>query len=150
MKIIAVDPGKVSGLVIVSAPIDGVMNVEHWAELGRYPLLELVDTEMSDGTVSHLVVERFVIRPGRPKTMQTDHPEIIGVLDWLAHLYRVPVTKQSVSDALAFGTAEKLAPYRRHAPHVGRGGAGHAVVALQHSLLWLTTVGYSDASVIHH
>lgn len=145
IKALAVDPGKITGYVLVDMETGhekAVATVDKWGELERSEFLDLAwETMISEPYLTHVVVEKFVFRPGRVTTPQYDHSEILGTLWWMCnHLAKgnMQFHTQLVSDAKKYGTAERLKPYRAD-KGVGYGGDGHALMALSHALLFCET-----------
>jgi hypothetical protein len=69
------------------------------------------------------------------KTYQPDVIYIIGTLEFIFRPERF-FNRTFAGAATAWGTPEKLKPYRLGEHPVGRGGHGHALMALRHALHW--------------
>ena len=135
--VMAVDPGKITGwlvyqqLQVVEAE-DLALKVVQWGEDDQQRFCELAE-QWVDRTSIPVVCERWDHRPG-VRTFEPYSLEIIGTLRYLTGFDKRRFYLQSPGDAKEFGTATKLAPYR--AQGFGKGGAGHALDALRHALLF--------------
>ena len=143
-SILAVDPGGTTGFVVM--PRGGVVSC--WDEVrGTVPALEWTWRLLSGMNcldVGVVAVERWTTMRGRAYTNEPEALEVIGGLRWQAAYTKLDFTLQGAADATAWGTKDRLAPYR--AAGVGRGGGGHAVSALRHALLYLGTRGRDDST----
>lgn len=136
-RLIAVDPGGTTGLVVVQSDLTVEVSLEiaDWYDVPKY----VEDTYLSHeeaGIEPPLVVcERFYITGQTHKKAPQEEPkDIIGALKYLHLKYTgLPLPLQSPSDAKSFSTNDKL-------HKVGfwhKGGAGHANDAFRHALLYL-------------
>lgn len=125
MKVVAVDPGKVSGVAVADLPS---LRAPAGAELpGLYSTVSWVENEQPEA----VVCESFIPRPGA-KSWQPDALETIGALRYLALLHGWEFELQSPADAKKFSTNEKLKKLHWYVP----GGEGHANDARRHLLLY--------------
>lgn len=128
--VLAVDPGGTVGYVYLDT---GGRALEWGEERDWLAFCDNVDA-VAPGLLA-LVVEQFTITRGRPMTAEPSALLQIGALRWIAHRADIPCIMQQPSAARAFGTAERLRPYKQDG--LGRGGGGHAHSALAHGLLYL-------------
>lgn len=121
MKIVAVDPGNVTGIALYE---DGA--VEAW---------EVTSTEAPDEVAAIdsdvIVCESFTPRPGA-KSWQPEALYTIGALRYIAQVERAEFVLQTPANAKAFSTNEKLKALGWYTPTKG----GHANDALRHLLLY--------------
>lgn len=159
-RMIAVDPGGTTGWLIFEPSAE----IQEWGGYGITPiawgeepdqvafcdmLWRLSTARLKAERLDGIVIERFVPRPG-VRTWEPEAVEITGFCRWLMADDQLRFFIQGVSDAEGFGTDTKVRPYRsdRMPPHnVGKGGAGHAVMALKHALLW-TNVRWAPESTV--
>lgn len=132
MTILSVDPGGTIGWVLMS--LDG--EVLQWGEERDHKaFLDLVWALLNQDPDLDLevVVERFVITPrARAMTHEPSALYQIGAIRWMCEYTGHVFHMQGPAEAKAFGTKDRLAEYRQ----VGRGGGGHARMALSHALLY--------------
>lgn len=135
MAALAIDPGGTIGWVKAGLlPEPALLEILSWGEADYHQgFLDDVWAEMKDGRIDFLIVENFVNRPGI-RSWQPDALHQIGALQWMAGKCGVPFVLQTVGDAMSFSTPDKVAPFRQAG--VGRGGKGHAVMALKHAIRW--------------
>jgi hypothetical protein len=150
---LAVDPGELTGWLLFRPVVDD----EQLTGYGIRPLAWGEDTQMAfcnrvwslatqQNPVTRRRLEGIVIEAWRPRGgVQSWEPtatEIIGFCRWVMADDQTAFFVQEVSHAESFGTDTKIRPYRseRVPPmNVGRGGQGHAVMALKHAVLWVNT-----------
>lgn len=131
--LLAVDPGGTTGWVLMKG--DQVLD---WGEEpDREKFITMCWQLLMDDVVSEVVCERWVTMRGRAFTNEPTAQEIIGALRWQCEYTGTVFHEQGAADAKAFGTKDKMSGY----PDVGRGGAGHAKMALRHALLHRATQG---------
>lgn len=132
---LAVDPGGTIGYVLCSElPEPDLLAVERWGEVpkGKHQaFLDKVYDEVALGEITSIVVEAFRPTAGI-KTWQPEALYQIGVLKFIAGRYGIPCAVQGVTDARTFATPAKEAPFT----FVGKGGKGHARMALKHAIRW--------------
>lgn len=146
---LAVDPGGTTGWLLFR-PLG---EIQEWGGYGVEPVewgeepdqvafctmvWRLKTARLKSERIDGIVIEGFTPRDG-VRTWEPEAVEIIGTCRWLMDNDPERFFVQGVSDAKGFGTDTKVRPYRtdREPPHnVGKGGEGHAVMALKHALLW--------------
>ena len=132
---LAVDPGGTIGYVLAEdAPEPELMTVAHWGEVPKakhQAFLERVWNAAEAGQLQSIVVEAFRPTAG-VKSWQPDALYQIGVLRFIANRFKIPIAIQGVTDARTFSTPAKEAPFK----FVGKGGKGHARMALKHAIRW--------------
>lgn len=132
MTLLAVDPGGTTGWVLM----DDERHVLQWGEeRDQQAFLTMAWDLMQVGGVGEVVCERWVTMRGRAFTNEPTAQEIIGALRWMTGYTHCVFHMQGAADAKAFGTKDRLALY----PGVGKGGGGHARMALSHALLYRAT-----------
>lgn len=134
---LAVDPGGMIGYVLAeNAPEPDLFTVVHWGEVkktGHQAFLDKVYAEVEQHGITQIVVEAF--RPtGGVKSWQPDALYQIGALKFIAGHFKITFAIQAVGDARDFATPEKEQPFL--AQGVGKGGGGHARMALKHAIRW--------------
>lgn len=147
MIILAVDPGKTTGLARVDWEGDDLHQVETveyefadtcrwlWRNFGQCP-----------PATTRIVAERFIITAATAKKSQAPFSlEVIGVVKYLALVYKHREPRlQTSSDAKNFSTNARL----RALGLWHRGGGGHANDALRHAVKWAVDAGYSSPKLI--
>lgn len=151
---LAVDPGGTTGWLlfrpVVDTDIPGGIGIEpiEWGEESSQ--MAFCNRVWSMATKPHpttrrgldgIVIENWYPRGGH-MTWEPEAVEIIGFCRWVMADDATAFFKQEVAQATAHGTPAKIDKYRadRAAPNnVGRGGEGHAVMALRHAVLWAQT-----------
>lgn len=131
--LIAIDPGELSGFVVVDTE---TAEVHFSGELSEFEVSakveELLEKQLVDVTI---VMEKFTINAAtHKKSPQPTAMYIIGAVRHLnrKHLNRIP-TLQTPADAKSFSTNEKL----KAIGFWHRGGEGHANDAFRHALLYM-------------
>jgi len=129
MRVLAVDPGKMSGIAFIARPNDDDPPI-----INEFPAMKSVKmAEQYLGTnLDFVVCESFIPRPGAG-TWQPDALEVIGALRYLCWRCEVPFELQSPADAKRFSTDEKLKKLGWYTPTPD----GHANDAQRHLLLGL-------------
>lgn len=139
--LIAVDPGKLSGFVILditqtlvddSQPV--IVESSERDQLDVcYTIHDLI-SKPEDGRVYKLVCEDFFITPQTGKKKDTRYSlEIIGTLRYLCRLYSVPFSLQSPSEGKSFSTDERLKSMGLYVA----GGKGHMRDAMRHAIYYM-------------
>lgn len=152
--VLSVDPGGTTGWLLFRPVLDeeqpsgrGIVPVEWGEDPSQVGFLNrvwswLTHNHMATGRgLDVVVVEGWWPREG-VRTWEPEAVEIIGTLRWMMADDQARFFVQKVGDAEAFGTPAKINTYRRNraAPYnVGKGGDGHAVMALKHAILWTNT-----------
>lgn len=125
--IIAVDPGKMTGLANLT-----------FGEFtsGQLPLMEYLqnlDGALMQGMLPTLICEDFIYTTETAKkSRQTWSTEGIGVMRFLAHKHKLSFTLQSPASAKRFATNDKLKAMGWYKPTKG----GHANDAARHLLVY--------------
>lgn len=139
MRILSVDPGKMTGYVVWT---DGEREE---GELAHEPFLDFAWDLVKAGDIDVIVCERFIITAQTGKLSQAPWSlEQIGALRFFAHRLGIPFELQSAADAKRFATEDKL----RRAAWARPKGAGHARDAQRHLLVYLVRRNLFDASVL--
>lgn len=137
IRIIAVDPGGTTGLVVVrpDLTIEASMEIPDWYDVPKYIEDMYILHDESGIDPPFVVCERFFITgQTHKKTPQEEPKDIIGALKYLHRKYTgLPLPLQSPSDAKSFSTNDKL--HKVGFWHIG--GAGHANDAFRHALLFM-------------
>jgi hypothetical protein len=153
-RVLAVDPGGMTGWVLFRPVLDEEqptgrgIEVLGWGEdrsqiefcNRAWSLLTQRDASTGRG-LDVIVIEGWWPREGI-RTWEPEAVEIIGTLRWFMADDQERFFVQKPVDAESFGTPAKISAYRRNrsAPNnVGKGGDGHAVMALKHAVLWVNT-----------
>src|SRR5208283_2627726 len=116
MRILAVDPGKMTGLaetfVTYTRSLDltsGALQLKRW----ELPYLEALDAAadiiLEDG-VDTVVCENYIVGMGTVRKAQGENWSLrsIGALEWMCHNANTKFVLQKPADAKAFSTDEKL------------------------------------------
>lgn len=150
---LAIDPGKTSGIALVNAyenPVKLAWSIEvdedHFAETIR-PVLNWRFTPAASTLT--IVCENFIITPNTAKKSQAPWSlKMIGVLEQCCRDVGHPtddIILQTSSEARVFcNNAQLQAIGLWH-----RGGGGHANDALRHAVLALTRTGYKDLRMLN-
>lgn len=152
--VLAVDPGGTTGWLLFRplAETDdlGAYLIEpiEWGEersqiafCNRVWSLATQKHPTTKRSLDHIVIEAWRPRGG-VMSWEPEAVEITGFCRWVMADSQASFTIQEVAHAESWGTDRKTRPYRaeRVPPlNVGRGGEGHAVMALKHALLWAAT-----------
>lgn len=133
-KVMAVDPGNVTGVAIHTFPGKTMPRTYEVDPLDAPALVEI-------HTPSVVVCESFVPRPGA-KTWQPEALYTIGAVRYVAQaILHAAFVLQTPADAKRFSTNDKLKKLSWRAPSKG----GHADDALRHLLLYAVRAGLIDA-----
>lgn len=137
MRIMSVDPGLTTGVLIYEPVSQLKIRVVRWQEIrGEENFTEFARAAQKFHGVQWVNCERFIpFNDGTHRTWEPEALYIIGALRFLFGIDRVDLS-QGPADAHRWGTDTKLAPYVHEGPHVGKGGEGHAIMALKHALLY--------------
>ena len=143
MKIVlAVDPGKTTGLAVLSYDTEPELVSSH--ELSQFEFGRVIDEFFQTVELKHVevVCERFVINAQTVKNSQAPFSlEQIGILKYLVHRHGLDPEKiyfQSPSDAKKLFPNEAL----KKLDMWHKGGGGHALDAVRHGLLRLAKTGW--------
>ena len=151
--IIAVDPGKASGICAFTiesgdANPELIMSGEYQPEEYATPIRELIKSAIDNGYVLAVTCERFIINAQTAKNSQAPYSlEQIGVLKQILRDFGYSDSElkyQSQSDAKRmFGNdALKTLGYWH------KGGGGHALDAIRHGLLYLAKNGWTPLKLL--
>lgn len=132
MRVLGLDPGKLSGCVDFRSPVD-----IRWFELPQQDTMLWLWEEARRGDVHAIVCETWKPRGGA-RTFQPFSLELIGWARGLSWLYDVPLVMQD--PAIKVKLHDRAV---KEFPEVGRGGGGHARDAMAHVLFYLQTQKHS-------
>lgn len=109
MKILGVDPGGTTGLVVLDLDIPAVIDYHQFNQEETVVYLYMLLTNELEYTVDAVAIERFTIA-GRTLTRsrQTTALEIIGVTKALCQLSETPLHLQTPADAKNVWSDERL------------------------------------------
>lgn len=151
--IIAVDPGKASGIcafTLESRSPDPVlyMSGEYQPEEYAEPIRALIAYGIENDYVIQFACERFTINAQTAKNSQAPYSlEQIGVLKQILRDHGISETAikfQSPADAKRMFGNEAL----KKLEYWHKGGAGHALDAIRHGLLYLTNNGWTPLKLL--
>lgn len=138
MKVMGIDPGGTTGYVYGEIEQRELLVTGWGEEADQQVLCELVDNALRYGC-EVVVIERWVSMGG-VRSFEPEALEIIGTVRYLCQIYHVPLVMQGAAEAKTFGYAARIKPYQtEEGGHVGHKGAGHALMALRHTLLYAKT-----------
>lgn len=146
MRLLAVDPGLLSGYAHFDYT-DDVLELVETAELNWHELGEKLEAELSvDPANTAVAIERFIISGRTVKNTQSPWSlECIGMTQWLCYRHgAADFVLQNVNEAKNTFPNERL----RHLGYWHRGGKGHALDAIRHSLLYLLHHGWRDPRLL--
>jgi hypothetical protein len=151
---LAVDPGGETGWLLFLPILDeeqpsgrGIIPVSWGEERSQITFLNMVWSWLTHNHpatgrgLDGVVIEGWWPREGI-RTWEPEAVEIIGTLRWMLADDPSRFFVQKPVDAEAFGTPAKIDTYRRNRSgpnNVGKGGNGHAVMALKHAVLFTNT-----------
>ena len=133
-KLLAIDPGKLTGVAVIditdvekpTVDFTAEMTVDQFSDYIELYLFENKDTV-------RVVIERFIITVATAKkSPQPYSMELIGVVKFLCRKYEIPIWLQN-PDERKFADNTKLKKVNFW--HVA--GEGHALDALRHALVWI-------------
>lgn len=159
---LSVDPGGETGWLLFRPVLDeeqpsgrGIEPIDWGEDRDQMAFLNKVWTwltrrhELTGRGLDGVVVEGWWPREGI-RTWEPEAVEIIGTLRWMLADDQTRFFVQKPVDAESFGTPAKISAYRRNRSgpyNVGKGGNGHAVMALKHAVLWTNTRWAPDFEV---
>jgi hypothetical protein len=151
---LSIDPGGTTGWLLFRPVVDtdqltgiGIEPVEWGEERSQLAMCNRIWSLASQPHpitrrgIDGIVIEGWWPREGAA-TWQPEAVEIIGFCRWVMANDQTRFIVQKVGDATGFGTPAKIDSYRREKVpplNVGRGGEGHAVMALRHAILFVNT-----------
>ena len=149
--ILAVDPGKVTGLALFSSETGSEPVLEWSKELEQDEVAEVVRGVLWSPEKRHhldVVCERFVINAQTVRNSQAPYSlEVIGIVkQCLKDNGRSmdDIYFQPPSEAMGMFTNEKL----KKLEYWHRGGKGHALDAIRHALLRLVKLGWKPVRLL--
>lgn len=126
MKILAIDPGKATGLVW-GTPREYVHDI-----IGFPEIYEELDNLIKTGKFDTVVIENFLISSQTGKKTQAPWSlKIIGAVEYMCIREGVEMVLQTPSEAKSFVDDKKLRMHEMWFP-----GEGHDRDAARHFLLW--------------
>lgn len=138
-RLIAIDPGGTTGWVEYDLDKKEVIRSEEipdWYDV----CFRLHGFLGGDDDVT-VVIEKFTISAQTiKKSRQAEPIDIIGAVKYLCKAYEAKLYFQTPAEAKSFVDNERL----KVAGFWHKGGAGHALDAYRHLLLWLVKNGYFD------
>lgn len=150
--ILAVDPGKATGMALFS--YDGeseptlVWSGEYQQEEYARPIREAIASAFMSGIQIEIVCERFTINAQTVKNSQAPYSlEQIGILkQCLMDVGMSPndIVMQTPADAKALFPNDKL----KKLEYWHKGGEGHALDAIRHGLLRLVKTGWKPVRLL--
>lgn len=150
--IIAVDPGKASGVCCFGFDLGEephlIMAGEYQPEEFAAPVRSLIDGAKAEGIPVEIVCERFTINAQTVRNSQAPYSlEQIGVLKQImrdAGMSDNLLKFQSPADAKRMFTNEGI----KKLGYWHKGGAGHAIDAIRHGLLYLAKNGWTPLGLL--
>lgn len=130
--LIAIDPGELTGFVVVNRETAEVI---FSGELTEFEVSAKVEFLLGDYPNLSIVMEKFTINPDtHKKSAQPTALYLIGAVRYLYKKYTDKVVPlQTPGDAKSFSTNEKL----KAIGFWHKGGEGHANDAFRHALLYM-------------
>ena len=138
MRILAVDPGKMTGLALTSE-----MSLVRW-ELPYLEALDAAGALIMAQAINVVVCENYIVGQGTIRKAQGENWSLksIGALEWMCHYATgIEFILQKPADAKTFSTDEKLRELGWWLP-----GHPHANDSLRHLLLFLAREGHWDVA----
>ena len=150
--ILAVDPGKASGIALFSYSLgdEPVMIESGEYDMRSYgtPIVNAITAAATLGVPIDVVCERFIINAQTVRNSQAPFSlEQIGILKYIMHVNGLDpddVIFQSPSDAKRMFPNEAL----KKLEYWHRGGEGHALDAVRHGLLRLVKTGWKPMRLL--
>lgn len=149
--VLAVDPGKLSGITLVTfegETVEVIFSGEYDFRHYHEPILEALKLAALAGCQLSVVCERFVINAQTAKNSQAPFSlEQIGVLKYILLTSGIDpdtIVLQSPVDAKKMFPNEAL-------KKIGvwhRGGEGHALDAMRHAMLFLVKNGWKPVKLL--
>lgn len=125
--IIAIDPGNVTGVATYEGTTFDSFEIDEIGKVYSY----LWDVKARADVI---IIEKFTINPTtHKKSRQSDPLMIIGFVDGLTYLHRIPLTYFTPAKAKSFATDDKLRAVGWWRPTPG----GHANDAARHLLTFI-------------
>ena len=149
--VLAIDPGKVTGIALFSR--EGLSEpVLEWSkELEQHEVAEVVRNTLWTATIRHnvdVVCERFVINAQTVRNSQAPYSlEVIGIVKQCMHdngKAMDDIYFQPPANAMAMFDNKKL----KKLEYWHKGGAGHALDAIRHALVRLVAKGWKPVRLL--
>ena len=149
--VLAIDPGKVTGMALFSR--EGLSEpVLEWSkELEQHEVAEVVRNTLWTATIRHnvdVVCERFVINAQTVRNSQAPYSlEVIGIVKQCLHdngKAMDDIFFQPPANAMAMFDNKKL----KKLEYWHKGGAGHALDAIRHALVRLVAKGWKPVRLL--
>ena len=149
--VLAIDPGKVTGMALFSR--EGLSEpVLEWSkELEQHEVAEAVRNTLWTPTIRHnvdVVCERFVINAQTVRNSQAPYSlEVIGIVKQCLHdngKAMDDIFFQPPANAMAMFDNKKL----KKLEYWHKGGAGHALDAIRHALVRLVAKGWKPVRLL--
>lgn len=149
--VLAIDPGKTTGMALFSYEAGSEPVLEWSKELEQHEVAEAVRGVIWLGNVRNnidIVCERFVINAQTVRNSQAPYSlEVIGIVKQCLHdngKAMDDIFFQAPADAMSMFSNEKL----KKLEYWHRGGAGHALDAIRHALLRLVKTGWKPVKLL--
>jgi hypothetical protein len=152
MYILAVDPGKASGIALLSLKLGEepkiIMSGEYQMKEYAQPIRDAIKRARLGNTAIQIVCERFIINAQTVRNSQAPYSlEQIGILKQVMldeGLDPETIVFQSPSDAKAMFDNPKL----KKLEYWHKGGEGHALDAIRHGLLRCVKLGWKPTRLL--
>lgn len=152
MHILAVDPGKASGIALISLNLGDepkiIISGEYQMKEYAQPIREALNTAKVGNIAIQVVCERFIINAQTVRNSQAPYSlEQIGVLKQImldSGLDPDSIIFQSPADAKAMFDNPKL----KKLEYWHKGGDGHALDAIRHGLLRCVKLGWKPLRLL--
>ncbi len=152
MYILAVDPGKASGIALLSLKLGEepkiIMSGEYQMKEYAQPIREAIQRAKLGNIAIQIVCERFIINAQTVRNSQAPYSlEQIGILKQVMldeGLDPETIVFQSPSDAKAMFDNPKL----KKLEYWHKGGEGHALDAIRHGLLRCVKLGWKPTRLL--
>ena len=152
MRILAVDPGKASGIALLSLKLGEeptiIMSGEYQMKEYAKPIREAISNAKLANTAIQVVCERFVINAQTVRNSQAPFSlEQIGILKQIMldeGMDPESIFFQSPSDAKGMFDNAKL----KKLEYWHKGGEGHALDAIRHGLLRCVKLGWKPMRLL--
>lgn len=149
--ILAIDPGKTTGMTLFSHDLGSEPVLEWSKELEQDEVADAVRGVLWDPVVRpnvDVVCERFIINAQTVRNSQAPYSlEVIGIVKQCLQDNGRPMDDiffQAPADAMSMFSNEKL----KKLGYWHRGGAGHALDAIRHALLKLVKTGWKPVGLL--
>lgn len=150
MKVLSVDPGGTSKTTRGGSPAgkDGATGAVLFEPISRFEIKvldwwEIVERmeflDLAAGLHYRERVDYCIAEAYKPAAfVKTWQPDLLYIIGTLEYIWRPEnfYNGTFAGTATAWGTDTKINPYKQGEKGVGRGGHGHALMALRHALHW--------------